>query len=78
MTLGNAAKAELRLIVWCRSCGHRDEPNPAELAQRYVADTPVSEWRERLVCSRCDGWECRARGERDQEPMSVTAGAMLH
>jgi len=25
-TIINAAKAELRLIVWCRSCGHQVEP----------------------------------------------------
>jgi hypothetical protein len=62
MTLGNAAKAELQLIVWCRGCGHQVEPNPAELVQRYGADTPVLDWRERLVCSKCGG---RFRGERD-------------
>jgi hypothetical protein len=25
MTLRNAAKAELRLIVWCHGCGHQVE-----------------------------------------------------
>jgi hypothetical protein len=34
MTLGSAAKAELRLIVWCRRCGHQVEPDPAEIAAR--------------------------------------------
>jgi hypothetical protein len=55
MTLGNAAKAELRLIVWCRSCKHQVEPDLAELAKRHGPDTPVLEWRERLVCSKCGG-----------------------
>jgi len=32
MTLGSAAKTELRLIVWWRSCGHQVEPDPAEMA----------------------------------------------
>ena len=54
MTLGNA-KAELRLIVWCCARGHHVEPDPAELAERCGADTPVLDWRERLVCSRCSG-----------------------
>ena len=53
MTLGNAAAAHVRLIVWCRDCGHQVEPDPAELARRYGADMSVPDWRERLVCSRC-------------------------
>jgi hypothetical protein len=51
MTLGNAATTELRLIVWCRGCGQQVEPDLARLAERYGAETPVLEWRERLVCS---------------------------
>jgi len=53
MTLGNAARAHVRLIVWCKACRHRVEPDPVEMAERYGADTPVPEWRERLVCSKC-------------------------
>ena len=53
MTLGNAAAARVRLIVWCKACRHRVEPDPAEQARRYGAETPVPEWRERLVCSAC-------------------------
>jgi hypothetical protein len=30
MALGNAAAARVRLIVWCRDCGHRSEADPAE------------------------------------------------
>ena len=29
------------------------EPDPAEIAQRYGAETTVPDWRERLVCSQC-------------------------
>jgi hypothetical protein len=57
MTLGNAAKAELRLIVWCRGCGHRIEPDPAQLAKQYGTNAPVLDWRGRLVCSECGGRE---------------------
>ena len=53
MTLGNAAAARVRLIVWCKACGHRVEPDPAEMALRYGADISVPEWRERLLCSEC-------------------------
>jgi hypothetical protein len=53
MTLGNAAAARVRLIVWCTECRHRVEPDPAEQARRYGAETAVPEWRERLVCSAC-------------------------
>jgi Zn finger protein HypA/HybF involved in hydrogenase expression len=53
MTLGNAAAARVRLIVWCKTCQHRAEPDPAEQAERHGAETPVLEWRERLVCSAC-------------------------
>ena len=55
MTLGAAAAAQVRLIVWCKSCRHRVEPDPAEMAARYGADTTVLDWREKLVCSRCGG-----------------------
>jgi hypothetical protein len=51
MTLGNAAAAHVRLIVWCRGCGHQVEPDPAEMATRYGAETLVPDWREKLVCS---------------------------
>ena len=55
MTLGVAAAAGVRLIVWCKECRHQAEPDPAEMATRYGAETAVLDWRERLVCSRCGG-----------------------
>jgi len=57
MTLGAAAVAGVRLIVWCKGCQHQVEPDPAEMAARYGADTPVPDWRERLVCSKCGSRE---------------------
>jgi hypothetical protein len=57
MTLGNAAAAHARLIVWCKACQHQVEPDPAEMAARYGAATPVLDWRRRLVCSRCGSHE---------------------
>jgi hypothetical protein len=55
MTLGNAANAKVRLIVWCKACGRQVEPDPAEMAASYGANTSVLDWRERLVCSGCGG-----------------------
>jgi hypothetical protein len=53
MTLGNAAAAHVRLIVWCKRCHHQVEPDPVEQAQRYGAELAVPKWREPLVCSAC-------------------------
>jgi len=52
-TLGSTAAAQARLIVWCRDCRHQVEPDPAEMAERYGAETTVPDWRRRLVCSQC-------------------------
>jgi hypothetical protein len=75
MTLGGAAAARVRFIVWCLpfgephgfagclECRYQVEPataslraaeggtsaDPAEMARRYGPETPVPEWRERLV-----------------------------
>jgi hypothetical protein len=56
MTLG-AAAARVRLIVWCKACQHQVEPDAAEQSERYGAEMPVPEWRERLVCSKCGSRE---------------------
>jgi hypothetical protein len=55
MTVGSAAEAGLRLIVWCRGCGHQVEPDPIQLAERYGTERRVLDWRERLVCAKCGG-----------------------
>jgi hypothetical protein len=53
MTLGGAAAAGVRIIVWCKACQHQIEPDPAELAERCGVGVAVLDWRDRLVCSRC-------------------------
>jgi hypothetical protein len=67
MTLGGAAKFGVRLIIWCKACQHQVEPDPAEMAERYGADTPVLDWRDRLVCSRC-GSRRKRLSDRKKEP----------
>jgi len=66
MTLGNAAVARVRLIVWCKECQHQVEPNLAEIAARYGAETPVLDWRERPVCSKCGSRQGGYGGEQGQ------------
>ena len=39
MTLGSAAAAHLTFIVWCRDLPTSVEPDPAEMAKRYGAET---------------------------------------
>lgn len=63
MTLESTAEAKLRLVVWCKACDHLSEPDPAQQARWYGPETPVFEWRRRLVCSQC--------GSRDVD-MAVT------
>jgi hypothetical protein len=41
LTLGEAAAAQVRLIVWCKACQHRFEPDTAELAKQHGAETTV-------------------------------------
>lgn len=53
MTLGGAAAAGIRIIVWCKACQHQIESDPAELAERHGVGVAVLDWRDRLVCSRC-------------------------
>jgi hypothetical protein len=63
MTLGSAAAAHVRFMVWCKACGYRAEPDraepdraepdPAEQARWYGPETPVPDWRARRVCSQC-------------------------
>ena len=57
VTLGNAAAAHVRFIVWCLKCRYQAEPatsllraaeggtsaDPAEMARRYGPETPVAD-----------------------------------
>ena len=62
MTIGNAASARVRLIVWwflrgaarlhrVLDCGHQVEPEPAEMARQSGPEISVLDWCKRLVCS---------------------------
>ena len=51
MTLVQALAAKVRLIMWCRACGHRAEPAVADQVASYGRDTAVIDWARRLRCS---------------------------
>jgi hypothetical protein len=41
MGLGKAASAKVRFIVWCLDCQYQTEPDAAEMAERYGAETTI-------------------------------------
>jgi hypothetical protein len=47
----------VRLIVWCKSCGHQVEPGTAALVERHGEALPVIDWVARLRCSACGSRE---------------------
>jgi hypothetical protein len=53
MTLGAAAAASVRIIVWFRDCQHQVEPDPAEMAARFGAETTVFDWRSDAQWGQC-------------------------
>jgi hypothetical protein len=53
MTLGNALAAKVRLIVWCKTCRHKAEPDVADQVARHGEATTVIDWAKRLRCSAC-------------------------
>jgi hypothetical protein len=57
MTLGQAAAAQVRLIVWCKGCNHQAEPDVSDQVARYGAALAVPEWAARLRSSVCGGSE---------------------
>jgi len=65
MMPGNAAATRVSLIVRCRDCGHQVEPDPAEMAARYGAETAAV-----LVQSAADA--ARIKGARSR--LATTGG----
>jgi hypothetical protein len=53
ITLGQALAARVRLMVWCKSCGHRAEPDVATQIAQHGATMPVPDWARLLRCSIC-------------------------
>jgi len=53
LTLGQAAAAHIRLIMWCKACQHRFEPDMAELSRECGETISVVGWATRLRCTQC-------------------------
>jgi len=53
LTLGQAVAAKARLIVWCRKCLHRFEPDTTLWAEEHGGATTVLLWASRLRCTEC-------------------------
>ena len=65
LTLGQALAAHVRLIVWCKSCNHRADPDVATQVVQHGSEMPVPDWARLLRCTEC--------GERDAD--FVVSGA---
>jgi hypothetical protein len=66
MTLGNAAAAQVRLLVWCHDCSHQVSPIPLRWPLGRVPRRRYQIGASGLVCSRCGGPADRYVGERDE------------
>ena len=53
LTLGQALTAHVRLIVWCKSCGHRSEPDITTQVAQRGSGMPVIDWARLLRCTEC-------------------------
>jgi hypothetical protein len=67
LTLGQARAAQVRLIVWCKSCGHWSEPDTATQVAQHGAEMPVIDWARLLRCTEC--------GVRDADFVVTGSGA---
>jgi hypothetical protein len=52
-TLGQLLAAKMALVAVCRRCKNRRVLYPANLIERFGADFPSIELRQRLRCSAC-------------------------
>jgi hypothetical protein len=57
MTLGQALTAQVRLIVWCKSCDHRAEPDIATQVAQHGSGMTVLDWARLLRCTECGARE---------------------
>jgi hypothetical protein len=53
MTLGQALAAHVRLIVWCKGCNHRADPDIATQVAQHDSGMTVIDWARLLRCNEC-------------------------
>ena len=51
LNFGQAVAAKVQLIVWCKACPHRFEPETAELAEQHGDATTLPAWARRVRCT---------------------------
>jgi hypothetical protein len=64
MTLGNAAAAQVRLLIWCDECQHRADIDLSELVAKLGPRLPGSRHPETLAMQRTSGPRREFCGER--------------
>jgi len=57
MTLGQALAAQVQLIVWCKSCNHRADPDIATQIAQHGSGMTVIDWARLLRCTECSARE---------------------
>jgi hypothetical protein len=68
----------VRLIVWCKACGHRVEPDATGLARRHGAEATVPEWRERSSAPRAAAAMSTWWSPGDRAAIALTASPYLN
>jgi len=53
ITLGQALAAHVRLIVRCKGCGHRADPDVGVQVAQHGSGMPVPDWARLLRCTEC-------------------------
>jgi hypothetical protein len=53
LTLGQALAAQVRLIVWCKGCNHRADPDIAAQVAQHGSGMTVIDWARLLRCTEC-------------------------
>ncbi len=53
MTLGEALARSVRVIAWCKGCGHQVQPDIGNLVSWHGAGMLVIDWAARLQCQLC-------------------------
>ena len=57
LTLGQALAAQVQLIVWCKSCNHRADPDIATQIAQHGSGMTVIDWARLLRCTECSARE---------------------
>ena len=51
ITLGQAVAAHVRLIVWCKNCNHKADPDITAMVAHHGSGMTVIDWARLLRCT---------------------------